>query len=77
MWLGIAMLVLGIVYHVGFMRGLRKEREQMHAHGLVHAESHFPVSMTLIIAILLLSVGIVACLQHGLRRRPSVRQRAT
>jgi len=59
-WLGLAMLVLGIVYHIAFMRGLRKEREQLHALGLVHAESHFPVSMTFIVAILLLAVGILA-----------------
>ncbi|WP_218510284.1 YidH family protein [Variovorax sp. dw_308] len=59
-WLGLGMLVLGIVYHVNFMRGLRKERAQLHALGLVHAESHFPVSMTLIIAVLLLLLGILA-----------------
>ena len=40
--LGIAMLVLGIVYHVQFMVGLREERRTMAAAGLVHAESHFP-----------------------------------
>jgi putative membrane protein len=61
-WIGIGMLVLGIVYHVQFMIGLRKTREQMHAEGLVHAESHFPVSLTLIVAVLLLGLGIVALL---------------
>ncbi|MEJ8855824.1 DUF202 domain-containing protein [Variovorax robiniae] len=61
-WLGLAMLVLGILYHIGFMRGLRKERALLHAQGLVHAESHFPVSMTFIIAILLLALGLVAVL---------------
>ncbi|MDM0114966.1 DUF202 domain-containing protein [Variovorax sp. J22R133] len=59
-WLGIAMLVLGIVYHVRFMRGLRLQREQMHAQGLVHAESGFPTSLTLIIALLLLALGVLA-----------------
>ena len=33
-WLGITILVLGIAYHVQFMLGLRKEREQMRAEGL-------------------------------------------
>ena len=61
-WLGTGLLVLGIVYHVQFMIGLRKTREQMHAEGLVHAESHFPVSLTLIVAVLLLGLGIVALL---------------
>ena len=59
-FLGIGLLVLGIAYHIAFMRGLRKEREQLKIDGLVHAESHFPVSMTLVIALLLLVVGVLA-----------------
>ena len=58
--LGIAMLVLGIIYHLQFMTGLRHEREAMREAGLIHAESGFPPSMTLITAVLLLIVGVVA-----------------
>jgi putative membrane protein len=58
--LGIAMLVIGIVYHVQFMLGLRHERAAMTAAGLVHGESHFPVSLTLITAIVLLVIGVAA-----------------
>jgi len=58
--LGIVMLVAGIVYHVQFMLGLRHEREAMKAEGLVHAESTFAPSMTLITAVVLLLIGIVA-----------------
>jgi putative membrane protein len=58
--LGIGMLVVGIGYHVAFMRGLRKEREMLKASGLVHAESSFPASLTLIVAILLLAIGVFA-----------------
>ncbi len=58
--LGITMLVIGIVYHVQFMLGLRHERQAMKAAGLVHAESHFPVSLTLITAIVLLLIGVAA-----------------
>jgi putative membrane protein len=58
--LGIAMLVIGIVYHVQFMLGLRHEREAMRQAGLVHAESHFPVSLTLITATILLFIGVAA-----------------
>src|SRR5262245_19913869 len=47
-WLGIAMLVVGIVYHLQFMRALRHERQSMKTAGLIHAESPFPPSMTLI-----------------------------
>jgi len=59
-FLGIGMLVVGIGYHVAFMNGLRREREQMKRDGLVHAESQFPLSMTLVVALLLLVVGVLA-----------------
>ena len=58
--LGIAMLVLGIGYHVAFMLGLRTEREAMKRLGLIHGESKFPVSLTLITAIVLLAIGCMA-----------------
>ena len=58
--LGIAMLLLGIVYHVMFMLGLREQREQMKAEGLLHAQSGFPTSLTLIVAVALLMLGFVA-----------------
>jgi putative membrane protein len=58
--LGIAMLLVGIGYHVSFMVGLRRERAAMKADGLVHAESQFPVSLTLMVALLLLAIGFLA-----------------
>jgi len=58
--LGIAMLVIGIVYHLQFMMGLRAERRTMAAAGLVHAESRFPPSLTLITAVVLLFIGAAA-----------------
>jgi inner membrane protein YidH len=58
--LGIAVQVIGIVYHVMFMVGLRKQREAMTAEGLIHGQSAFPPSMTLIAAGLLLLIGIAA-----------------
>jgi putative membrane protein len=58
--LGILMLVVGIVYHVQFMVHLREERVAMAAEGLVHAQSKFPPSLTLITAALLLFIGIAA-----------------
>ena len=59
-WLGIGMLVVGIGYHIAFMVGLRKERERLKADGLIHAESQFPVSLTLMVAVLLLVIGVLA-----------------
>jgi putative membrane protein len=59
-FLGVGMLVLGIIYHLQFMYGLRLQREAMTQEGLIHGQSVFPVSMTLIIAVLLLLVGLMA-----------------
>ena len=58
--LGVLMLVMGIVYHLRFMLGLREERALMRQEGLIHGESDFPLSLTLITACLLLLVGIAA-----------------
>jgi putative membrane protein len=58
--LGLVMLLLGIGYHLAFMQGLRVEREMLRAEGLVHAESRFPRSYTLVVALLLLVVGLLA-----------------
>lgn len=59
-WLGIAMLAFGIVYHVQFMRGLRKLRADMKDLHMIHGDSVFPVSLTLISAVVLLIIGIAA-----------------
>lgn len=60
--LGIVMLVVGILYHAQFMVGLRDERSAMTTAGLIHGESQFPPSFTLITAIILLIVGVFAIL---------------
>jgi putative membrane protein len=58
--LGIIMLVGGIIYHLQFMYGLREERKAMTADGLIHGQSKFPPSLTLITAVILLVVGVAA-----------------
>mgnify|MGYP001298475909 CR=1 FL=1 len=58
--LGIGALILGIAYHVRFMLELRRERVHLKDDGLIHGESRFPVSQTLIIAVLLLTLGLFA-----------------
>jgi putative membrane protein len=58
--LGVAMLILGIIYHIQFMLGLRHLRESMRKEGLLHGESIFPVSLTLITALVLLIIGVAA-----------------
>ena len=58
--LGILILVVGIAYHIMFMMALRKTRSEMTAEGLIHGESPYPVSLSLIVAVLLLMIGIAA-----------------
>lgn len=58
--LGVGMLAVGILYHVSFMLGLRRTRAALKGGGLIHAESHFPVSLTLVVALLLLLIGLFA-----------------
>ena len=58
--LGIAMLVVGIGYHIEFMLGLRRELAQLKASGLIAATNRFPVSSTLLVATLLATIGIFA-----------------
>jgi inner membrane protein YidH len=68
--LGVLMLLLGIGFHVVFMIGLRHERTRLKAEGLIHAESAYPPSMTLIVAVILLIVGALAILSMVFRSGP-------
>jgi uncharacterized membrane protein YidH (DUF202 family) len=56
--LGVVLLIGGILYHVAFMRELRHTRAAMRGEGLVHAESGYPVSLTLLAALVLLVLGL-------------------
>jgi len=58
--LGVLLLIAGIVYHVNFMRTLRAQRNTMVHEGLVHGESAYPVSYTLLTACALLLIGLYA-----------------
>jgi putative membrane protein len=58
--LGTVLLAVGIAYHVWFMLGLRDTRARLMAEGLIHGESTFPVSLTLIVSVLLLLIGLLA-----------------
>ena len=68
--LGILMLIGGIAYHLQFMAGLRAERVAMAADGLIHAQSTFPVSLTLITAVVLLFIGVAAIVSMVFQVRP-------
>ena len=68
--LGIGMLVLGIGYHGLFMLELRAVRRRMAGDGLIHGQTRFPPSLTLITALVLLMIGIVAVTSMTFRVGP-------
>ena len=67
---GVALLSGGIMYQLSFMRGLRRERQTMKAAGLVYAESQYPVALSLMVAVALLAIGILASLSILFRVGP-------
>ena len=44
------------------MVGIRREREMLKRNRLIHADSQFPPSLTLLVVIALLGIGIAAIL---------------
>ncbi len=56
--LGVILLTGGIFYHLAFMRELRHTRSTMRDSGLIHAESGYPISLTLLTALVLLVLGL-------------------
>ncbi len=58
--LGVAILLAGIGFHIAFMRELRNERIALAKEGLIRAKTHFPVSYTLLTAVMLLLIGLTA-----------------
>ena len=58
--LGILMLIVGMVHHVQFMLELRRTRGEMIKQGLVHGQSQFPVSITFMVSVGLLLLGMAA-----------------
>lgn len=58
--LGVVLLVGGIWRHVQFAWEMRQRRQEMMDNQLIHGESRYPVSTTLIGAIALLGIGVAA-----------------
>jgi putative membrane protein len=69
-FVGIAMLIVGIIYHIMFMVGLREQRHELISAGLIHGQSRFPPSLVLISAFLLLLIGLLAVLGLNLHMGP-------
>jgi putative membrane protein len=68
--LGVLMLIGGIAYHVRYMLELRGERNRLRREGLIHGESAYPVSLTLMVAIALLLIGLAAVASMVLGVKP-------
>jgi putative membrane protein len=68
--LGVGMLFLGIWNHVTFMLQVRRERKSFVDRGLISGNDRFPVSTTLIVAVLLLSIGLIAIVGMIMRAGP-------
>jgi putative membrane protein len=61
--LGVLMLAIGIIFHLQFMYSLRKERKRLILVGLIHTESSFPPSLTLMVAVILLGFGLAVIMR--------------
>ena len=68
--IGVGMLVVGLGYHVSFMKALRDERKNLVEYGLLHGELPYPVSLTMIVAFLLLGLGLLSLIGIFLREGP-------
>jgi len=68
--IGAVVLLMGIIYDAWFMYALRKERTALRESGMLHAESPFPPSMTLVVALLLLGLGVVTAISMIYRVGP-------
>jgi putative membrane protein len=60
--IGILLLVGGIGYHVLYMSQLRQQRTNLAEQQLIHAETVYPYSLSLMTAIVLLVLGLIAML---------------
>jgi putative membrane protein len=68
--IGLLMLAIGIGYHLVYMYGLRRERHALSQQALIHGQSVFPVSLTLLVALALFALGALAVVGMLLRRGP-------
>ena len=68
--IGILLLVGGIVYHVLYMTQLRQERSHLAQEQLIHAQSPYPFSLSLLTAVVLLVLGAVALVGTVFGRGP-------
>ena len=64
------LLAGGIAYHVSYMVQLRRERALLAQEQLIHAETSYPYSLSLMTALVLFVLGIVALVGVGFGAGP-------
>jgi len=70
--LGIAALVAGIIYQLRFMAQIKAQRAFLRQQGSIHAETDFPNSLSLALAVALLLVGVFAVISILFRVGPFI-----
>lgn len=70
--MGIAALVAGIIYQLRFTAQLKAQRAFLKQQGSIHAESDFPSSFNLVLAVALLLVGVFAVISILFRVGPFI-----
>ena len=68
--LGTLLLTLGIIGHYRYMLAMRSQRQALIADRLLPPREEFPVSLTLVTAVLLVLIGMAAALRIMLRAGP-------
>jgi putative membrane protein len=69
-FLGVLLMTLGIFIHFRFMMAVRVQRDTFIAEGLLPQKEEFPLSLTLVTAILLVLIGVAAGLSVIFRSGP-------
>ncbi|MFY8048393.1 MAG: YidH family protein [Erythrobacter sp.] len=69
-FLGVLLMTLGIFSHFRFMMAVRGQRDTFIAEGLLPQKEEFPLSLTLVTAILLVLIGVAAGLSVIFRSGP-------
>lgn len=69
-YLGVGIILVGIIYHVQFMLAVRHARNALKLDKLIHAKSPFPPSYTLFAAIIVLLVGLAVIASVSLHIGP-------
>jgi putative membrane protein len=69
-FLGVLLMMIGIYSHIRFMLSVRSQRDSFVAEGFLPPKEDYPLSLTLVTAILLVLIGVAAALSVIFRSGP-------